>query len=160
MSKFTHLDERGNAAMADISGKSATARRAVAEGRIKMSGPCYRAVCGESVRKGDVLGVARVAGIMAVKQTAALIPLCHTILIEKAGIDFYFDAGSCEVIARCTVQTTGATGAEMEALTGVSVCLLTIYDMCKALDKGMEIGGVRLLEKTGGKSGAHPDKRS
>jgi len=157
MTEFTHFDERGNAAMVDISGKRSTVRRAVAEGRIKMSASCYQAICGENLPKGDVLGVARVAGIMAVKQAATLIPLCHTILIEKAGIDFDFDAAVHEVIVKCAVQTTGTTGVEMEALTGVSVCLLTIYDMCKSLDKSMEIGGVRLLEKTGGKSDTYPD---
>ena len=153
MPEFTHFDQAGNAAMVDISAKPQTPRRALAEGRIKMSAPCYRAVRKGGVGKGDVLGVARFAGIMAAKQTATLIPLCHTILLEKAGIDFEFDNARHEVTARCTVQTTGATGVEMEALTGVSVCLLTIYDMCKAMDKGLEIGGIRLLEKTGGKGG-------
>jgi len=160
MTGFTHFDEHGNAAMVDISGKQQAARCAVAEGWIKMSAPCYQAVYGGSIKKGDVLGVARIAGIMAVKRAATLIPLCHTILIEKAAIDFDFDDDSRQVTARCTVHTTGATGAEMESLTGVSVCLLTIYDMCKSLDKGMEIGGIRLLEKTGGKSGVYSAKRS
>jgi len=160
MTEFTHFDKQGNAAMVDISAKQPTARKAIAEGRIKMSSPCYQAVRAGNLKKGDVLGVARIAGIMATKGTAALIPLCHTILIDKAAIDFDFNDGTREVIARCTVQTTGATGVEMEALTGVSVCLLSIYDMCKSMDKAMEIGGVRLLEKTGGKSGDYSAERS
>ena len=159
MTAFTHFDEHGKAAMVDVSQKQASAREAIAEGRISMSAPCYEAVRQGSVEKGDVLGVARIAGIMAVKQTASLIPLCHTLLIEKASVDFDFDDGACAVTARCTVKTTGLTGVEMEALTGVSVSLLTIYDMCKAADKDMEIDGIRLLQKTGGKSGVYKHKR-
>jgi len=155
LTQLTHFDEQGNAAMVDVSQKQPSARRAVAEGRIKMNDACYQMVRAGTVKKGDVLGVARIAGIMAVKQTAALIPLCHTLLIEKASIDFDWDDGAWEITARCTVKTTGVTGVEMEALTGASVALLTIYDMCKAADKGMEIGGVRLIEKTGGKSGVY-----
>jgi cyclic pyranopterin phosphate synthase len=150
---FTHFDQQGNALMVDVSQKEKTARQATAEGRITMNAECYGAVRNGSVKKGDVLGVARIAGIMAVKQTAALIPLCHTLPIEKATIDFMFDDGMCAVIAVCTVKTTWTTGVEMEALTGVSAALLTVYDMCKAVDKGMELGGIRLVEKTGGKSG-------
>ena len=155
MTEFTHFDEHGNAAMVDVSGKQPTARQAIAEGRIKMSAGCYQAVRRGSVEKGDVLGTARLAGIMAVKQTASLIPLCHTLLIEKASVDFELDDNECEITAICTAKTTGTTGVEMEALTGVSVALLTIYDMCKAADKAMEIGGIHLVEKTGGKSGVY-----
>ena len=160
MAGFTHFDEHGNAAMVDVSDKHPTARQAIAEGRIKMSGECYHAVRQGSMKKGDVLGVARLAGIMAVKQTAVLIPLCHTIPVEKASIDFQFNDDEREITARCTVKTTGVTGVEMEALTGASVALLTVYDMCKAVDKGMEIGGIRLLKKTGGKSGEYQSQRS
>ncbi|MCL2580397.1 MAG: cyclic pyranopterin monophosphate synthase MoaC [Oscillospiraceae bacterium] len=155
MSQFTHFDEQGNAAMVDVSEKQPTARQAIAEGRIKMSASCYQMVKGGTVKKGDVLGVARIAGIMAVKQTALLIPLCHTLLIEKASVDFVLDDPGSTITARCTVKTTGLTGVEMEALTGVNIALLTIYDMCKAADKGMEMGGIRLIEKTGGKSGTY-----
>ena len=160
MSKFTHFDEQGNAIMADVGQKDATSRRAIAEGRIKMSAECYRAVREGSMKKGDVLGVARIAGIMAVKQTSSLIPLCHILLVENTTINFEFDDDGCAITAKCAVKTTGVTGVEMEALTGVSVCLLTIYDMCKSMDKGMELGGIRLLEKSGGKSGLYQNKRS
>ncbi|MCL2568425.1 MAG: cyclic pyranopterin monophosphate synthase MoaC [Oscillospiraceae bacterium] len=155
MTQFTHFDEQGNAVMVDVSQKQATTRVAVAEGRIKMSAACYESVGQGSMKKGDVLGVARIAGIMATKQTPALIPLCHPLAIEKAAIDFELDPDECEIRATCTVKTSGVTGVEMEALTGVSVCLLTIYDMCKAVDKGMEITGIQLLEKSGGKSGTY-----
>jgi len=155
MSELTHFDAGGNAVMVDVSKKEKTERRAVATGRIKMSAGCYQTVRQGSAGKGDVTGVARIAGIMAVKQTGSLIPLCHTLLIEQAALDFDFDDSEHTVIATCTVKTTGATGVEMEALTGVSIALLTIYDMCKAMDKGMEIGNIHLIEKTGGKSGAY-----
>ena len=160
MAGFTHFDEHGNAVMVDVSSKPVTARQAIAEGRIKMSAECYRAVREGQMKKGDVLGVARIAGIMAVKQTAALIPLCHSLPIEKAAIDFDFDDDKYEITARCTVKTTGITGVEMEALTGVSICLLTIYDMCKAIDKNMELSSIRLLEKVGGKSGMYQIEES
>ena len=156
MTNFTHFDHQGNAIMADISQKEETARCAIAEGKIKMNAECYEAVrSGDSkkIKKGDVLGVARIAGIMAVKQTPALIPLCHTLLITKASVDFTFDDASCEITAICTVKTKGATGVEMEALTGVSATLLTIYDMCKSVDRAMEMDGIHLMEKAGGKSG-------
>jgi len=156
---LTHFDERGNAVMVDVSQKEKTERRATATGQIRMSPASYRAVRQGSSQKGDVLGVARVAGIMAVKQTGSLIPLCHTLPIEQASVDFELDDQACTVTARCTVKTTGVTGVEMEALTGVSVALLTIYDMCKAIDKGMELGKIHLMEKTGGKSGAYQHKR-
>jgi len=159
MQDLTHFDAQGNAAMVDVSKKEKTERRASATGQIRMSAACYQAVRQGSSQKGDVLGVARIAGIMAVKQTGSLIPLCHMLLIEQASVDFEFDDQVCTVIAYCCVKTTGVTGVEMEALTGVSVALLTIYDMCKAIDKGMELGGIRLVEKTGGKSGAYQNKR-
>jgi len=155
MADFTHFDSMGNAVMADVANKEITERQAAATGHIKMSPECYGAVRGGRTQKGDVLGVARIAGIMAVKQTPALIPLCHTVPIGKASVDFEFDDGTNSVTAVCTVKTKGATGVEMEALTGAGVALLTIYDMCKAIDKSMEIGGICLLEKTGGKSGAY-----
>lgn len=155
MSDFTHFDKNGNAIMADVSEKKITSRRAIASGRIKMNAESYEAVRHSTVKKGDVLGVARIAGIMAVKQTPTLIPLCHSILIEKASVDFEFNDQSYEITATCVVKTTGVTGVEMEALTGVSVTLLTIYDMCKSIDKAMEITDIRLLEKSGGKSGLY-----
>jgi len=155
MSELTRFDARGNAVMVDVSEKRKTERRAAAQGKIKMSAECYKAVRQGSASKGDVLGVARIAGIMAVKQTGSLIPLCHTLLIEQATIDFDFNDQEHTIVTTCAVKTTGVTGVEMEALTGVSVALLTIYDMCKAMDKGMEIENIRLIEKTGGKSGEY-----
>ena len=160
MTNFTHFDGQGNAIMVDVSHKAASERQAIAEGKIRMSAECYNAVRQGSAKKGDVLGVARVAGIMAVKQTSSLIPLCHPLPIENASIDFAFDDSKHIITAACTAKTTGVTGVEMEALTGVSIALLTIYDMCKAIDKGMELGNIRLLEKTGGKSGAYHSERS
>ena len=157
MSNFTHFDAQGNAIMTDVSQKESTQRYAKATGYIKMSRKCYEAIRQGGLKKGDVLGVARLAGIMAVKQVPSIIPLCHSILISKASIDFSELTETSEeypqITATCTVKTTGATGVEMEALTGVSVALLTIYDMCKAVDRAMEIHGIRLLEKSGGKSG-------
>ena len=155
MQEFTHFDAQGNAAMVDVSEKKQTVRRAIAKGKISMSTICYEAVQRGSVKKGDVLGVARIAGIMAVKQTASLIPLCHVLLTTQAAIDFEYNDKEHSIIALCTVKTTGVTGVEMEALTGVSIALLTIYDMCKSMDKGMEIGDIHLVEKSGGKSGLY-----
>lgn len=153
MVNFTHFDANGNAIMADVTQKEITERTAVAEGWISMSPECYGAVLQGESKKGDVLGAARIAGIMAVKQTPFLIPLCHPLLVSSASIDFDFEDNTCDIIAKCTVKTNGATGVEMEALTGVSAALLTIYDMCKSMDRAMEISGIHLLEKTGGKSG-------
>lgn len=141
--------------MVDVGGKPVTVREATAIGRIRMSGECFGAVRAGTAGKGDVLGVARIAGIMAVKQTPSLIPLCHTVPLEKAALHFFMEEDTLEIVARCSVRCTGVTGVEMEALTGVTVALLTIYDMCKAMDKGMCLHGIRLLEKTGGKSGAY-----
>lgn len=150
---FSHFDANGNATMVDVGAKQPTARCAIATGSIQMSKDCYQRVRKGETAKGDVLGVARIAGIMAVKQTPSLIPLCHTLLIEKAAVDFSFDDDKRMIFATCTVRTTGTTGVEMEALTGASLALLTIYDMCKAMDKNMRIDGIHLVEKTGGKSG-------
>lgn len=151
--ELTHFDPQGNAVMVDVTEKDVTQREAVAKGRIRVNPQVFDAIVCGTAPKGDVLGVARVAGIMAVKQTANLIPMCHTLMITKCGIDFVKIPETLEVEAICTVKVTGKTGVEMEALTGVSVALLTIYDMCKAIDKGMEIQSAYLLRKTGGKSG-------
>lgn len=150
---MNHFDEKGNAVMVDVSEKEATARVAVAEGKIKISKAVLDAVTGNQVKKGDVLGVARVAGIMAVKQTSSAIPMCHPLMISKCAVDFQIFPEEGEIKAVCTVKVEGKTGVEMEALHGVSVTLLTIYDMCKAIDKRMVIGEIRLVEKHGGKSG-------
>lgn len=151
MTKLTHLDDAGKAAMVDIAGKPATERQAIAEGRITMSAEALAAIRQGAVKKGDVLATARIAGIMAAKKTSELIPLCHPLMLSKVAIDFDFEAEGLRVTAMA--RLTGQTGVEMEALTAASVALLTIYDMAKALDKAMVIGGVRLLEKRGGKSG-------
>jgi cyclic pyranopterin phosphate synthase len=151
MSGLTHLDEDGAARMVDVGAKASTAREAVASGRIDMSHEAAAAIAQGLVKKGDVLAVARVAGIMAAKRTADLIPLCHPIALSAVTVDFALDDAGVTVTA--TARTAGQTGVEMEALTAASVALLTIYDMAKALDKAMVIGGVRLEAKTGGKSG-------
>lgn len=153
MGEFTHFNEAGEAVMVDVGEKQDTVREAVASGMIRMSAECYRKVKEGGMKKGDVLGVARVAGIMGAKKTPELIPLCHVLNLSKAEIAFRFWDEICGIEARCTVRVTGKTGVEMEALTGVSAALLTVYDMCKAVDKGMEIGEIRLLKKSGGKSG-------
>lgn len=150
---FTHMDERGNAVMVDVGGKDITQRRAVAAGRIRMSAACFAAVRQGVVKKGDVLGVAQVAGIMGAKKTSELIPLCHILNLTHCTVDFELLPNTREIEARCAVKCAGRTGVEMEALTGVSVALLAVYDMCKAIDKRMEIGAVHLVEKMGGKSG-------
>lgn len=151
MTKLTHLDEAGNAAMVDVSAKPATVREALAEGRITMSAEALAAIREGAVKKGDVLATARIAGIMAAKKTSELIPLCHPLMLSKVAVDFEFEADG--VRATAMARLSGQTGVEMEAITAASVALLTIYDMAKALDKGMVISGVRLLEKRGGKSG-------
>ncbi len=152
---LTHFDSSGAAIMVDVSEKQETKRVAVAKGRIHMTQETLEAITGGSVQKGDVLGVARVAGILAAKRTPELIPMCHPLMLTKCSMDFSIHPESCEVEAVCTVALTGKTGVEMEALTGVSVALLTIYDMCKALDKAMEISGICLVSKSGGKSGEY-----
>lgn len=151
--KLTHFDADGKAVMVDVSEKQNTSRIAVASGKIRVNEAVMKAVQTGTAAKGDVLGVARVAGIMAVKQTASLIPMCHTLLITKCSIDFEVDEANLEIKAVCTVKVEGKTGVEMEALTGVSVALLTIYDMCKAIDKRMEMNEIHLETKSGGKSG-------
>lgn len=151
MTNLTHLDETGAAHMVDVSGKPITAREARATGRIDMSQEAASAIRDGTALKGDVLAVARVAGIMAAKRTSELIPLCHPLPLTRVAIDLAVDETG--VTATATAATEGKTGVEMEALTAVSVTLLTVYDMAKAIDKGMTIGGVRLLTKTGGKSG-------
>ncbi|AMK18511.1 MULTISPECIES: cyclic pyranopterin monophosphate synthase MoaC [Sphingobium] len=151
MTNLTHLDEDGSARMVDVSAKAVTSREAIATGHIAMSAEAAAAIAQGLVKKGDVLAVARVAAIMAAKRTADLIPLCHPIALSSVSIDF--DLEPAGVTATATARTAGQTGVEMEALTATSVALLTIYDMAKALDKGMTIGGVRLLAKSGGKSG-------
>jgi len=156
--ELTHFDEQGNVVMVDVSQKVNTVREATATGKISMSTDCFKAVTDKSVKKGDVLSVARVAGIMAVKNTSSIIPLCHPLHIEKSIIDFEMDASQDEILAFCTVKISGKTGVEMEALTGATVALLTIYDMCKAIDKDMVISEVCLLEKLGGKSGNYQKK--
>ena len=151
--KLTHFDAEGNAVMVDVSGKPVTSREATAHGIITMNEDAFAAVQNGTVKKGDVLGVARVAGIMATKRTSELIPLCHPLPLSKLTVDFHLLPEQQAVEAVCTARTIGVTGVEMEALTGVSAALLTIYDMCKAVDKGMELGEIHLVEKTGGKSG-------
>ena len=151
MSKLTHLDESGAARMVDIGNKQDTRREATAEGRISLSADALAAIRNGTAKKGDVLAVARIAGIMAAKKTSDLIPLCHPIALSSVTIDFRL--GDNDIQTTATVRTTGATGVEMEALTAVSAALLTIYDMAKAIDRGMTISGVRLLTKSGGRSG-------
>lgn len=150
---LTHLDANGNAWMVDVGGKAETEREATAAGTIRMSRECFDSVAGGSVPKGDVLGAARIAGIMGAKKTPELIPLCHTLSLTKLSVDFELLPDACAIRAICTAKATGRTGVEMEALTGVSCALLTIYDMCKAVDKAMVIGEIMLLSKRGGKSG-------
>lgn len=151
--KLTHFDEQGRAIMVDVTEKAETDRTAVAKGRIRVGAETMRAIKEGTAAKGDVLGVARVAGIMAAKRTSELIPLCHPLPLGKCSVDFNLLEDKNEVEAVCTASLRAQTGVEMEALTGVSVALLTIYDMCKAIDKRMEITGVHLAKKTGGKSG-------
>jgi cyclic pyranopterin phosphate synthase len=151
MTGLTHLDSQGQARMVDVGGKAASARSATATGRIRMSAAALTAVREGSGPKGDVLAAARIAGIMAAKKTAELIPLCHPLALDQVVVEFTFEDDA--VRASATASLTGKTGVEMEAMTATSIALLTIYDMAKALDKGMVIEGVRLLAKSGGKSG-------
>lgn len=150
---FTHFDENGKAVMVDVTEKNDTVREAVAAGKITVSREVFQAVREGTVGKGDVLGVAATAGIMGAKRTSELIPMCHILPITNCKVNFDMDEEECAIYCNCTVKVTGKTGVEMEALTGVSVALLTIYDMCKAMDKSMEISGIYLVKKTGGKSG-------
>ena len=151
MSELTHLDAQGHARMVDVGAKAETARVAIASGRIRMSGAALSAIRDGAVPKGDVLAAARIAGIMAAKKTADLIPLCHPLPLHSVTVDFAVEEGAIRATAMASL--TGKTGVEMEALTAVSLALLTIYDMAKAIDKGMVIDEVRLIEKRGGKSG-------
>ena len=151
--RLNHFDENGNAIMVDVSGKDVTYRTAVATGEIHVGDAIMDAVKEGSVKKGDVLGVARVAGIMGVKKTSELIPMCHPLPIQKCAVDYELEEEKGIIRVFCTVKTQGKTGVEMEALTGVQVTLLTIYDMCKAIDKHMIMSEIHLVEKTGGKSG-------
>ena len=153
MSGLNHFDEKGNAVMVDVSENSETKRVAVAKGSIKVSKEIMNLIKTGNIKKGDVLGVSRVAGIMASKQTSNLIPMCHPLMINGANIDFELDEENSRVIIYGSVKTTGKTGVEMEALTAVSVAALTIYDMCKAVDKRMVIENIHLVSKTGGKNG-------
>jgi cyclic pyranopterin phosphate synthase len=150
---FNHFDEQGNAIMVDVTDKKVTSRKAIAEGAIKVSPDVMDAVLNHHAAKGDVLGVARIGGIMGAKRTAFLIPLCHPLALGHVSVDFELDKEKCLIIARCTAKIDGKTGVEMEALTGVTTALLTVYDMCKAIDKGMELQHIHLVHKEGGKSG-------
>ena len=153
MEKLTHINENGEAIMVDVSGKAVTAREAKAEGTIYVGAEILRLLQDDALPKGDVLAAARIAGIMACKKTSDIIPLCHPLPITKASVDFEILEEKAAIRAVCTVKTEGKTGVEMEALTGVSAALLTIYDMCKAVSKEMMIGDVHLVRKSGGKSG-------
>ena len=151
MTRLTHIDEEGHARMVDVGGKAETHRVAIASGRIRMSGETLAAIRDGNAPKGDVLGTARIAGIMAAKRTADLIPMCHPLALDRVAVDFAFEADA--IRATATASLTGKTGVEMEAITAATISLVTIYDMAKALDRGMVIEDVRLIEKRGGKSG-------
>jgi cyclic pyranopterin phosphate synthase len=159
MSGLTHFDDKGAAHMVDVSGKAVTARSAVAEGLVVMEPATLALITEGRAEKGDVLSVARLAGIMAAKQTASLIPLCHPLPVTKVSVDLTPDPARSAIRVEATVKTSGQTGVEMEALTAVSVACLTVYDMVKAVEKGMRIEGIRLLLKEGGKSGRYEAKR-
>ena len=151
--KLNQFDSKGNAIMVDVTEKKATERQAIARGKIFVNEETYKRILEGNMAKGDVLAVARVAGIMATKKTSDLIPMCHPLMLTKSKIDFEFNEEEKSITAISLVKLAGQTGVEMEALTGVNVALLTIYDMCKAIDKNMVISDVHLVEKTGGKSG-------
>ncbi|EHK2326375.1 cyclic pyranopterin monophosphate synthase MoaC [Clostridium perfringens] len=151
--KLTHFDNKGNAVMVDVSNKNETERIAIATGTVKASSETIELIKLGQIGKGDVLGVARVAGIMAMKNTSNLIPMCHPVMITGSSIDFEIDSEKSEIIITATSKVVHKTGVEMEALTGVSIAALTIYDMCKAVDKRMVIGDIHLVKKLGGKSG-------
>ncbi len=151
--KFSHLTDDGQASMVDVSEKKATAREAIARGRVLLGEKVYQAVCDKSLPKGDLFAVARVAGIMAAKKTASLIPLCHPIAVSKVEVNFELEPQEKALLIEAKAKTIAQTGVEMEALVAVSVAALTIYDMCKGLDKGLRITDIRLVKKTGGKSG-------
>jgi len=158
MSELTHFDKDGAARMVDVSGKEKTVREAVAEGRVSMLPETLTLILDRKVSKGDVFGVARVAGIMAAKKTADIVPLCHPLNLSSVEIAFEPDKTASCVHIRATVRTTGNTGVEMEALTAVATAGLTIYDMCKSVDRAMTVTDIRLMRKTGGKSGTYEQK--
>lgn len=153
MPEFTHFDQNGNAIMVDVSDKPDTERTATATGSIHVNADVYNAITNHTAKKGDVLATARIAGIMGAKRTSDLIPMCHPLMLTKVTIDFTLEEDTRTIHCYCTAKLCGKTGVEMEALTGVSVALLTIYDMCKALDRAMLITDIHLVEKMGGKSG-------
>ena len=153
MTELNHFNEAGDAHMVDVGDKQATLRKAVAQGRIQMQADTLQRIVDGKHKKGDVLGVARIAGIMAAKKTPELVPLCHPIALTHVDIELQADARLESVLCRASVETRGVTGVEMEALNAVQVCLLTVYDMCKAIDRGMVISDVGLLSKSGGRSG-------
>ncbi len=155
MSSLTHFDAEGQAHMVDVGSKASTHRIAVAQGRIRMEPATLQLVASGTAKKGDVLGIARIAGIQAAKKTSDLIPLCHPLALTRVAVEFELEPADHAVVCRCTAETVGPTGVEMEALTAVQVALLTIYDMCKAVDRGMTISDVKLMEKHGGKSGSY-----
>lgn len=155
MEKFTHINEKGRAKMVDVGGKNDTFRQAIACGSIFMKPSTLELIKNKGIKKGEVLSVAQIAGIMGAKKTSELIPMCHNIFLSGSDIDFELKVDSSEIYIQAKVKSTGKTGVEMEALTAVSIAALTIYDMCKAVDKDMKIGEVYLLEKTGGKSGRY-----
>jgi cyclic pyranopterin phosphate synthase len=155
MAKLTHFDDKGDARMVDVGDKEITDRIATAKGRIVMSPETLEMVVSGTSKKGDVLGVARLAGIMAAKQTSTLIPLCHPLALSKVEVELEPDESARSIEISATVRVTGRTGVEMEALTAVSVAALTVYDMCKAIDRGMQIGNIHLTHKSGGKSGSY-----
>jgi cyclic pyranopterin phosphate synthase len=153
MTDFTHMDEQGRARMVDVSAKEETAREATAKGEVVMQPETLRLIRTGGITKGDVLAVAQVAGIMAAKRTGEIIPMCHPLPITSAALDFAFDEDASKILITATVKTVGRTGVEMEALTAVSVAALTIYDMAKVVDRGMRLSNIRLVRKSGGKSG-------
>jgi cyclic pyranopterin phosphate synthase len=158
MAELTHFDDKGRARMVDVSHKEITVREAVARGRISMTPTTFQMIQDKTMAKGDVLGVARIAGIMATKRTAALIPLCHPLNITSAGIEFFTQEDQSAIDIEARVKTDGKTGVEMEAFMAVAIAAVTIYDMCKAVDRAMVISDIRLVEKRGGKSGTYVDQ--
>jgi cyclic pyranopterin monophosphate synthase len=153
MEKLTHIDETGRPRMVDVTGKADTEREAITKGQVRMKPATFALIKNGLVPKGDVLTVAQLAGIMAAKQTPSLIPLCHPLLLGEIKVEFEMDEASSAIIITSTVKNTGKTGVEMESLTATAVAALTIYDMCKAVDRGMRIDNIRLVRKSGGKSG-------
>lgn len=158
MKEFTHFNQDGDAIMVDVSGKEVTFRKATAQGEIKVNQEVMTRILHHTIEKGDVLGIARTAGIMATKKTSDLIPLCHPLFLNSVSISYELEEEKGLIRCFCTVKVEGKTGVEMEALTGATVCLLTVYDMCKAVDPAMELGKIYLTQKEGGKSGLYQRK--